>query len=441
MLSVQINLYFILFFFKDPNGIYSETYGERNQLGGYFVNGRPLPNSIRMRIVEMANLGIRPCDISRQLRVSHGCVSKILARYQETGSILPGAIGGSKPRVTTPKVVGKIREYKQKDPGIFAWEIRDKLLQEGICDKYNVPSVSSISRILRNKIGPLSQPTDDDIIDDDENSNSQIKIETTTNKHQSQQHQLANNSTQQHHGLKHEKQPNTISPVENIRSTSITPQSTIDEHYKFETKYDLLENWPLNATNATNATNLFAQRNYHHLCNNQFYANAPYHASFLNNPNNYYHNTNHPQAYNSTNPLNQMLSLDYTQAQNYQNSNNPSNNSYFNQNSASSSASSSSSSSASLSPTPPATASIQTAINDYTNLFRQQQQNILTPATNQIPASSSAATCLFSYTTSRSDDINHQATTPSATSTVQHQYHHHNHYPSNYYMQMTPQAS
>ncbi len=108
----------------------------------------------------MANLGIRPCDISRQLKVSHGCVSKILARYQETGSILPGAIGGSKPRVTTPKVVAKIREYKHRDPGIFAWEIRDKLLNERVCDKYNVPSVSSISRILRNKIGPLSQPYD-----------------------------------------------------------------------------------------------------------------------------------------------------------------------------------------------------------------------------------------------------------------------------------------
>ncbi|KAG8188771.1 hypothetical protein JTE90_012242 [Oedothorax gibbosus] len=130
----------------------AQSYGEVNQLGGVFVNGRPLPNAIRLRIVELAQLGVRPCDISRQLRVSHGCVSKILSRFHETGSILPGAIGGSKPRVTTPKVVNYIRELKRKDPGIFAWEIRDRLLADSLCDKFNVPSVSSISRILRHKI-------------------------------------------------------------------------------------------------------------------------------------------------------------------------------------------------------------------------------------------------------------------------------------------------
>ncbi|KAH8263162.1 hypothetical protein KR044_005289 [Drosophila immigrans] len=125
--------------------------GRVNQLGGVFINGRPLPNNIRLKIVEMAADGIRPCVISRQLRVSHGCVSKILNRYQETGSIRPGVIGGSKPRIATPEIESRIEEYKRSNPGMFSWEIRDKLIREGICDRSMVPSVSAISRLVRGR--------------------------------------------------------------------------------------------------------------------------------------------------------------------------------------------------------------------------------------------------------------------------------------------------
>jgi len=122
-----------------------------NQLGGSFVNGRPLPDEIRKLIVDMAQQGTRPCDISKRLKVSHGCVSKILSKFNSTGSIKPGLIGGSKPKVATPSVIESITTFKNKNPNMFAWEIREKLIKDGICTNEKAPSVSSINRIVRSK--------------------------------------------------------------------------------------------------------------------------------------------------------------------------------------------------------------------------------------------------------------------------------------------------
>jgi hypothetical protein len=46
------------------------------------------------------------------------------------------------PRVATAEVVNKISMYKRECPSIFAWEIRDRLLAEGVCSNDNIPSVS-----------------------------------------------------------------------------------------------------------------------------------------------------------------------------------------------------------------------------------------------------------------------------------------------------------
>lgn len=129
-----------------------------NQLGGVFVNGKPLPKALRIRIIQLARLGVRASDISRQLRISHGCVSKILNKFYETGSIEPGAIPSSKSREITPEITKRIEAFVLEQPDMFSWEVRDRLLVEGVCVKANLPSMEAISQLLKSRNDKCGSP-------------------------------------------------------------------------------------------------------------------------------------------------------------------------------------------------------------------------------------------------------------------------------------------
>ncbi|XP_011189532.3 paired box protein Pax-2a isoform X2 [Zeugodacus cucurbitae] len=121
-------------------------------LGGIFGNTHPAPHSTlnalmsQHRLLELSRFGLRGYDLAQHMLTQQGAVSKLLGTLRP-----PGLIGGSKPKVATPAVVSKIEQYKRDNPTIFAWEIRERLISEGVCTNATAPSVSSINRILRNR--------------------------------------------------------------------------------------------------------------------------------------------------------------------------------------------------------------------------------------------------------------------------------------------------
>lgn len=46
-------------------------------------------------------------------------------------------------QVASLDVEKRIEEYKRDNPGMFSWEIRDRLLKDGVCERSSAPSGES----------------------------------------------------------------------------------------------------------------------------------------------------------------------------------------------------------------------------------------------------------------------------------------------------------
>lgn len=131
--------------FHDAHGRSSGT----NQLGRIYSPGLPLSMLERENIVRLYQNGWKICDISKRLCVTHSCVSKILNRFRQTGSVKPK--DAKEGRVESPLVVA-IRDYRYRLGMTRQSEIREQLIADGICTRETAPSRSSINHILRTKL-------------------------------------------------------------------------------------------------------------------------------------------------------------------------------------------------------------------------------------------------------------------------------------------------
>ena len=77
----------------------------RNQLGGFFNPGRPLPLEIREEIADIYNAEYSMNEVSRITLVSRRSVTKVVHHYQQYGTAEPFKIGGKHPTKLTDGVL------------------------------------------------------------------------------------------------------------------------------------------------------------------------------------------------------------------------------------------------------------------------------------------------------------------------------------------------
>ena len=123
-----------------------------NKLGGAYLNGKPLPKWLQQEIIALAQGGVRQCDISRRLRITHSCVSKILSKYQKTISpdnFEPEIERARRLRINPTTGGLKPDELIYKQPQLFSSDTGpDPVLHENLHGAEALRKVSSMGHSL-----------------------------------------------------------------------------------------------------------------------------------------------------------------------------------------------------------------------------------------------------------------------------------------------------
>ncbi|KAL9976754.1 hypothetical protein ACROYT_G014083 [Oculina patagonica] len=112
-----------------------------NAYGGIFDNGRVLPNMYRERILDLYDEGWG----QRQ-------ISKVVSRYNEANTSLRPAKSHNESRKIDQDALDYIEVQKLMKPSIYGRELQERLLLDGVVNPADIPSVSQINKVVREKL-------------------------------------------------------------------------------------------------------------------------------------------------------------------------------------------------------------------------------------------------------------------------------------------------
>ena len=124
---------------------------QKNSYGRFFEPGQETDKTVKMKVIDLYQQNKQSCrEISRICGINHKTVSKIIAKFDSEGSISPSKHKPGPARLkSTDEIISAIRYYKHRKPSIYLDEIRTSLLSDGIVTDDTVPSLPTISNILR----------------------------------------------------------------------------------------------------------------------------------------------------------------------------------------------------------------------------------------------------------------------------------------------------
>ena len=125
-----------------------------NSFGREYKPGRPVNKETRRRIIDLYLVGEGPSAISRSVRVTKGAVWKIIRHYETYGTYDAFSQGGlTYSSKLSDDVLESIELFKLSKPSMYSREIRERLLNDGICDRRSIPGLSTIQEAISRKIG------------------------------------------------------------------------------------------------------------------------------------------------------------------------------------------------------------------------------------------------------------------------------------------------